>query len=105
MPRQALIGLIEPHFPKESKIGDRSPYPIATMLRSHLLLGWYPLSDPAMEEALIEMSTVHPFASIETITDRIPDETTILAFRHLLEQHGLGEQLFEAVKAISLRGV
>jgi len=70
MPRQALIGLIEPHFPKESKIGDRSPYPIATMLRSHLLLGWYPLSDPAMEEALIE---VPPCADCWNRADQRPD--------------------------------
>lgn len=52
-----------------------------------------------MEEALIEVPTMPRFAGIELISDRIPDETTILTFRHLLEKHGLGEQIFETVKS------
>jgi transposase, IS5 family len=60
---------------------------------------WYDLSNPAMEDALIEVATMRRFAGIALITDRIPDETTILAFRHLLEQHDLGSQIFEVVKA------
>jgi IS5 family transposase len=52
-----------------------------------------------MEDALIEVATMRRFAGIALITGRIPDETTILAFRHLLEKHDLGEQIFEAVKA------
>jgi IS5 family transposase len=91
--------LIEPYYPKASKKGGRPPYPLATMLRIHLLQQWYSLSDPAMEEALIEVPTMRRFAGIELISDRIPDETTILTFRHLLEKHGLGEQVFETVKA------
>ena len=59
-----------------------------------------------MKEALIEVSTMRRFAGIDLISDRIPDETTILTFRHLLEQHELGEQIFETVKAhISARGM
>ena len=69
------------------------------MLRIHLLQPWYDLSDPAMEDALIEVATMRRFAGIALITVRIPDETTILAFRHLLEQNELGEQIFVAVKA------
>jgi IS5 family transposase len=99
VPWQALIDLIEPHYPKASKKGGRPPYPLATMLRIHLLQQWYSLSDPAMEEALIEVPTMRRFAGIELISDRIPDETTILTFRHLLEKHGLGEQIFDTVKA------
>ena len=57
VPWAALIALIEPHYPKVSKKGGRPPYPLATMLRIHLLLQWYSLSDPAMEEALIEVPT------------------------------------------------
>ena len=57
------------------------------MLRIYLLQQWYYLSYPAMEEALIEVSTMRRFAGIELISDRIPDEPTILAFRHLLEKH------------------
>ena len=59
---------------------------------------WYSLSDPGMEEALIEVPTMRRFAGIDIISDRIPDETTILAFRHLLEKHNLGEQIFQTVK-------
>ena len=68
------------------------------MLRVHLLQQWYSLSDPAMEEALIEVPTMRRFAGIELISDRIPDDTTILTFRHLLEKHDLGKQIFETVK-------
>jgi transposase len=65
------------------------------MLRIHLLQQWYSLSDPAKEEALIEVSTMRRFAGIELISDRNPDESTILTFRHLLEMHCLGEQIFD----------
>ena len=89
VPWQALIALIEPYYPKASKKGGRPPYPLATMLRIHLLQQWYALSDPAMEEALIEVPTMRRFVGIELISDRIPDETTILTFRHLLDQNQL----------------
>ena len=68
------------------------------MLRIHLLQQWYDQSDPAMEDALVEVATMRRFVGIAQISDQIPDETTILAFRHLLEQNDLGEQIFEAVK-------
>jgi len=99
VPWKALLDPIEPHYPKTSSKGGRPPYPLATMLRIHLLQQWYDLSDPAMEDALIEVPTMRRFAGIALISDRIPDETTILAFRHLLEQNNLGEEIFEAVKA------
>ena len=99
VPWQLLIDLIEPHYPKTSSKGGRPPYPLETMLRVHLMQQWYDLSDPAMEDALIKVATLRRFAGIALITDRIPDETTILAFRHLLEKHNLGEQIFQVVKA------
>ena len=68
VPWQALIDLIEPHYPKASKKGGRPPYPLATMLRIHLLQQWYPLSDPAMEEALIDVPSMGRFAGIELIS-------------------------------------
>jgi IS5 family transposase len=103
---QALIELIEPHYPKANKKGGRPPYPLATMLRIHLLQQWYSLSDPAMEEALIEVATMRRFAGIELISDQIPDETTILTFRLLLEKHELGEQISGTAKAhFSARGM
>ena len=60
---------------------------------------WYSLSDPAMEDALIEVPTMRHFAGIDLISDRIPDETTILSFRHLLEKSNLGKEIFDVVKA------
>ena len=99
VPWQALIDLLELHYPRSSSKGGRPPYPLATMLRIHLMQQWYSLSDPGMEEALIEVPTMRRFAGIDLISDRIPDETTMLAFRHLLEKDNLGEQIFETVKA------
>jgi IS5 family transposase len=69
------------------------------MLRIHLMQQWYDLSDPAMEDALIDVPTMRRFTGIDLISERIPDETTILAFRHLLEKHDLGNQIIETVKA------
>jgi IS5 family transposase len=60
---------------------------------------WYSLSDPAMEVALIRLSIICHFAGIAQISDRIPDESTILMFRHLWEEYGLGHQNFDTVKA------
>jgi IS5 family transposase len=99
VPWQSLIDLIKPHYPKTSSKGGRPPYPLATMLRIHLMQQWYSLSDPAMEDALIEVATIRRFAGIDLISDRIPDETTILAFRHLIEKNKLGKEIFDVVKA------
>ena len=99
VPWKALSNLIEPHYPKTTSKGGRPPYPLETMLRIHLLQQWYDLSDPAMEDALIEVPTMRRFAGIDMISDRIPDETTILTFRHLLEKHDLCHQIYEVVKA------
>lgn len=68
------------------------------MLRFHLVQQWYSLSYLAMEEARIEALTMPRYAGIELVSARILDETSILTFRHLLEQHDLGEQIFQAVK-------
>ena len=76
------------------------------MLQIHLLIQWCALSNPALEEALLEVVTMHCFAGIELISDRITDETTILAFRYLLEKHGLDEQIVETVNSnLSARGM
>jgi IS5 family transposase len=99
VPWKALIDLIEPVYPKTGSKGGRPPYPLETMLRIHLMQQWYDLSDPAMEDARIEVPTMRRFAGIDLICDRIPDETTILSFRHQLEKHDLGKQIFETMKA------
>jgi len=97
VPWQALNDLIEPHYPKASKKGGRPPYPLVTILRIYLLHQWYSLIDPAMALALIEVPTMRRFAGIELFSDLIPDETTILTLRNLLEKHGLGDQMCDTV--------
>jgi len=99
VPWQPLLDLIETHYPRTSSKCGRPPYPLATMLRIHLMQQWYSLSDQAMEDALIEVATIRRLAEIDLISDRISDEITILAFRHLLEKHDLGQKVFETVKA------
>jgi transposase, IS5 family len=76
------------------------------MLPIHMLQQWYLLSDATMEEALIEVPTIRRFSGIELTNYRIPYETTILTFRHLLKKQELGKQIFETVKAhFSARGM
>ena len=97
VPWAALLSLIEPHYPKTGRPG-RQPYALATMLRVHFLQQWYALSDPAMEEALYDTPVMRRFARLNGL-DNVPDETTILNFRRLLETHGLAEKIFERVNA------
>jgi IS5 family transposase len=96
VPWTELEALIAPHYPK---VGNgRPPYPLAAMLRIHFLQQWYALSDPAMEEALYDIASMRQFTGLSLSRGSLPDETTILNFRHLLERHGLAVALFEAVK-------
>ena len=81
VPWKGLAGLIEPHYPHGE--GGRPSYPLMAMLRVHLLQNWFGYSDPAMEEALYETTILRQFAGLDL--DRVPDETTILNFRRLLE--------------------
>jgi IS5 family transposase len=97
VPWKALLALIEPHYPKMGRPG-RQPYALATMLRIHFLQQWYALSDPAMEEALVDTPVMRRFAQLGGLDD-IPDETTILNFRRLLETNGLAEKMFKQVNA------
>ena len=101
---KTLIELIEPHYPKTSKKGGQPLYLLATMLRVYPLQQWYSLSDPAMEEALIEVPTTTRSAGIELISDRIPDETTILSFRPLLEKHCWAKGSLRRSKPTSAHG-
>jgi IS5 family transposase len=79
VPWKALIDLIEPYYPKTDAKGGLPPYPLATLLRIHLMQQVRRISDPAMEDALIEEPAMRCFAGINLISDRIPAETTILS--------------------------
>ena len=84
---------IAKHYARGSM--GRPPYPLSAMLRVHIMQLVYDLSDPAMEDALYEIESMRRFAGIRL--DRVADETTILNFRHLLEQHKLGKKLFHKI--------
>ena len=96
IPWDSLLALIEPVYPKAGR--GRRPYPLATMLRIHLMQNWFGLSDPGMEEALYEIVPLRQFARLP-MTGAFPDETTLLNFRRLLETHDLATQMFDAVNA------
>lgn len=97
VPWAELIALIEPYAPA-GKIG-RPPFAVATMLRIHFLQQWFGLSDPAMEEALHDVPLYREFAGLDAGVTRMPDESTILRFRHLLEANNLSIQLLAAINA------
>lgn len=95
VPWGVLVQIVEPHYPK-AKTG-RPPFGIETMLRIHYLQQWFGLSDPAMEEALHDVPLYREFAKLDSVTARLPDETTILRFRHLLERHNLAVDMLRVV--------
>lgn len=106
VPWARLHGLIEPHYPKGSPAGGRPPLPLERMFRIYCLQQWYNLSDPGAEEALYDSITMRRFVGVCTDADVIPDETSILNFRRLLEKHKLTEQLFAEVNThLSERGL
>ena len=99
VPWGAFEAVIEPHYPKAGPQGGRRAFPLGAMLRIYCLQQWYNLSDPGAEEALYDIQSMRAFAGLELGRDAIPDETTILNFRHLLEKHELTKAIFEGVKA------
>jgi IS5 family transposase len=103
VPWRSLLGLIEPLYPAAGR--GRHPYPLETMLRIHLMQNWFALSDPAMEEALYEITPMRVFARL-SLTKPIPDETTILNFRHLLEKYELAPEILKRVNGyLSRKGL
>ena len=98
MPWSRLEVLIEPFYPKKGN--GRPPMSLGTMLRIHFSQQWFSYSDPAMEEALHDVPLFRQFAGLNAFEDVIPDESTILRFRHLLEQNELAIAIFAEVNAI-----
>lgn len=92
VPWAVLLKVIEPYYPKAGN--GRPPLGLEKMLRIYFMQQWFNLSDPAMEDALYDIESLRRFAGIELGQDEVPDETTILNFRHLLEQHELTKQFF-----------
>ena len=97
VPWGALVELIAPYYP-ESKNG-RPPFALEGMLRTHFMQQWFGLSDPAMEEAFFDTPLHRQFAQLPELA-RLPDETTILRFRHRLEKHRLAEKVLATVNEL-----
>jgi len=98
VPWARLIALIEPHYPKGKR--GRPPVGVERMLRLYFLQNWYALADEAMEDALYDSHALRHFAGIDLGADAVPDATTLLKFRHLLEAHELTRAIFEEVNAM-----
>src|SRR5438128_957844 len=91
VPWGELCALVAPHYPQPGK--GRRPVGVERMLRIYFLQQWFNLSDPAVEEALYDSGGMRQFVGIDLGCEPVPDETTVCKFRHLLEEHQLGEQI------------
>jgi len=100
VPWAALVELIAPYYP-EGRTG-RPPFSLLTMLRIHFMQQWFTLSDPGMEEAFFDTPLYREFAQLEEF-GRLPDESTILRFRHRLEKHKLAEQILATVNELLIQ--
>ncbi len=95
VPWSALEALVRPHYAKAGN--GRQPVGLSIMLRTYFVQQWFNLSDPGAEELLYESAVVRRFVGVDLGVAAAPDETTILRFRHLLEQHQLGGKMLQAV--------
>lgn len=98
IPWRELVTLIAPQYPTAGR--GRRPMPLETMLRIYFLQQWFDLSDPAAEDAIYDSESMRRFVGVELSEDAVPDETTILRFRRLLEEHQLTEQIFGLVRGL-----
>ena len=98
VPWARLVAVILPHYPAGKR--GRPPVGVERMLRLYFLAQWYALADEALEDALYDSQALRSFAGIDLGTEAVPDATTLLKFRHLLEAHELGRRIFEEVGAL-----
>jgi len=98
VPWSDLVALVSPYMPEGRR--GRPPFPVEAMLRIHFMQQWFNLSDPAMEDALHDVPLFRDFAGLGGWDDRLPDESTILRFRHALEKHKLAEQILKTVNEL-----
>jgi transposase, IS5 family len=105
VPWARLEALIEPHYPRSGRVG-RPPIGVGRMLRMYCLQQWYSLADEALEDELYDSQAMREFVGIDLAREQVPDATTLLKFRRLLEQHALTHAIFDDVKAhLSERGL
>jgi len=101
VPWAEFCALIEPHYPK---VGNgRPPVGLERMLRMYFIANWFNLADEACEDALYDIPALREFCQIDLGRERVPDATTLLGFRHLLEEHELGAAMFAKVGELLMR--
>src|SRR5271163_4081679 len=98
IPWAALLAVLKPFYPKGER--GRPPIGLERMLRIYFLQQWYGLADAAVEDALYDSQALRGFAGIDLTVEAVPDETTMLHFRHWLQQHELTKVLFDEVGAM-----
>ncbi len=96
IPWKKLLSAIKPHYPTSGRQG-RQPIGLAKMFRIHCMQHWFNYSDRQMEDALYEIESIRRFSGFGSVLDRLPDETTILNFRHLLEEHELTAKVLSTI--------
>ena len=105
VPWARLEALIEPMYPTGGRVG-RQPIGVWRMLRMYFLQQWFGLADEALEDAIYDSQSMRDFVGIDLARESVPDATTLLKFRRLLEQHQLTAKLFEGINAhLSERGL
>jgi len=97
VPWSRLVALLQPHYPAGRR--GRPPVGLERMLRIYFLQQWYTLADEALEDALYDSQALRSFAGIDLSVESVPDATTLLGFRHLLEEHALGPEILQEVNA------
>ncbi len=98
MPWSALCALIEPHYPKAGN--GRPPIGLERMLRMYWVANWFNLADEACEDAMYDIAVFREFCGFDLGRERIPDATTLLKFRHLLEENDFGKEMFARIGAL-----
>ena len=96
IPWSRLLSAIEPYYPTSGRVG-RQPIGLSKMFRIHCMQNWFNYSDRQMEDALYEIESIRRFSGFSSVLDTLPDETTILNFRHLLEEHKLTEEILTTI--------
>jgi IS5 family transposase len=100
VPWKRVLRLVEPHYPRYESGRGRKPMGLERMLRIYFVQQWFDLSDPAAEDTIYDSESIRRFVGVELGEDRVPDETTILRFRHMLEEHDLTEAIFAEVRSL-----
>lgn len=100
IPWKRLCSVIEPYYFEDNNTKrGRKPIFLERILKIHCLQQWFGLSDPGVEEAIYDRNSFQKFLKLDLLSDKVPDETTILNFRHLLEKHNLAKEIFVEINS------